>query len=1175
MSKLDPQLEIIQEVDRATLATIEAGGIVGLRVEGQQDPVVSLILQHQGTVAQLEEVGMTIHTSVDDVATGTLPLSRLGNLVDLDTVVRIEIATTVGYQLDVSVPEINANDVHNMPATGTPPARWRGKGVIVGILDTGIDYTHPAFRDSSGNTRILRIWDQFLTPTGSESNPSSHPYGVEYIQTDIDSALGSANPLSVVRHQDRDTSVGHGTHVAGIAAGNGRPAGTFVGVAPEADIIAVCVLGGPSGVIPPNTNNLVDAVDYVFRVASQLGKPAVVNMSLGSNVGPHDGTGVTETGLDRLLGTAGRAAVVAAGNEGAKGIHAAGTVAAGATENVQFTTFVAPPGFPAPAADRIDIWYSGQDRFTLSFTDPAGNTVGNVAAGGPTFSQTLANNNRVIIRSQLANPGNNANHILILLLRGTAPAIQAGNWSFNLTGTTINDGGHFDAYVGHRSGRIPSFTGAHGDGLSSVMIPGTTREVASVASYVTKQHPSGGSSNPNGQISTFSGRGPTRDGRFKPDIAAPGEVIMSARANTATAGSGNYHLLQGTSMAAPHVAGTIALILQRYPNLTMRQILQGLTETARTDTNTGSEPNIPNHTWGYGKLNTLAAFNHTFTAPRPRNWLRIRPSLFNWTLTDTPPTFEVSADENGTVVIELAWDPQAMMNPATYPTPLRYYTTTEDFNHNITKADGSPMTINVPAQTITLNQGRVSWTLPQALWDGYREEARKSLTTPPGSTFSRRLYYRVRYQPTGASAAVIWPPDASIENNPNAPSMGIIALSSAPSTQVMPDQAAVDAMGGIPLIAPNLWGDMLMLYWRHLPETSADRQSLVNIFSHRFFTNHIETAIRGKILRLWLFAGRMRQRIPDMLTERFRTQFGLEMTVFKQSDLRNEGMLVDHLLAMTGMNPHPDMTGILTSEQLIDDVLAEIADPNGQGVFGTAGNASPTGLNAFMILQNVAEYVRLLKGLMSTRGEVTMANGDTLEIPEGLYRIQSTPPPVNPVFVARRYAELGLLGAVLNYAMGSDFPTYDPSAAVYDPNGVGQAFFTAVRRGLTEAQMTRAISALVGRTVTASAHGPSPAVRDQFRDALNAQARPLLLTLWWNAQPGSSPGVGGHAVVALREDTGRIFFRNPLYAGTNPPSTAVANTTIANPPRRHEDPTEALESIGDSDLGQWILWFHS
>jgi subtilisin family serine protease len=1156
---------MIRASDEHGLTTLEESGLVAVEVAGAAEPVVWVLIHHTGTAEQLAAAGVQVSSTAGDIASGRIPVSRLDDLERLETVVYAEAGRGMHLDLDVSVAEVNADDVHELPAEGTPPARWRGRGVIVGIVDTGIDYTHPAFRDSSGNTRILRIWDQHLAPMGSEHNPADFPYGVEYTQADIDNALATANPTNIVRTIDY-SRVGHGTHVAGIAAGDGNASGTFAGIAPEADLIVVAARGSSGGIGTSTTT--FDAVNYIFTIAESLGRPAVVNMSLGDNLNAHDGTANLELGIDNLLGAPGRAMVKSAGNAAVGNIHATGTVPAGGSQTVQFTV-------PANdvLADLTEIWYSGRDRFAISVTDPAGNTVGPVAPGNIT-SLTFPGGNRIFIQSDLTQVQNNENRIFLGLQRDTALTIQPGNWSFTLTGTTVVDGGRFHAWI-QRSGEVlPQFTGPAATNASTISTPGTSREVITVGSYVTRPHPTHGASAAIGDISTFSSRGPTRDGRFKPDLVAPGEWILSARASTVVDGSGLSHFLSGTSMAAPHVAGTIALILQRYPRLTNAQIRQGLIETARTDGNTGSEPNIPNHTWGYGKLDTLAAFQHTYTAPRPRNWVRIRPVLYNWTLTETPPTFEIDADENGTAVIELAWDPQALLNPATYAAPLRYYSTAEDFSHTISRADGGTLTVTVPAQPISLSQGRFSWTMPQALWDGYREEARKSLATPPGSAFARRLYYRVRYQPTGASSALLWPPNASIENNPNAPSMGIIALNTAPSSRVVPDQAAVDAMGGIPVLAPNLWGDLLMLYWRLLPESSADRQSLVNIFGHRFFMD-LETEVRGKILRLWLFSGRMRQHIPDMLTERFRSLFRVEITVFEQPDLHQRDMLIDHLLAMTSIHPHRDITGILTSEQLIDDVLAEIADPNGQNIFGTSGRVSATGLNAFMILYNAAEYVRLLTGLMSTSGQVTMANGDTLEVPEGVYRVQPTAPPANPIFVARRYAELGLLAAVLKYAQGSDFPSYDPAAAVYDPNGVGQALFSAMRRGLTEAQMTRALSALTGRTMTASNHGPAPTVRDQFRDALRLSSRPLLLTLWWDAEPGSLPSVGGHAVVALREDAGRIFFRNPLYAGTTPLPTVIANTTISDPPRRHEDPTMALESIGDADLGQWIMWFHS
>lgn len=172
----------------------------------------------------------------------------------------------------------------------TGPPGFRGAGVIVGIIDNGIDFTHECFREAGGTSRITAIWDQNLAPTGNESSPSGFPFGVEYTKSDIDAALANSNPFSVVRHRDGDTRSGHGTHVAGIAAGdgsvagNGQPAFTFVGVAPEANILMVA--NRSEGSALGDSASTLDAVAYIFNKASSLRKPVVINQSQGDNLGP-------------------------------------------------------------------------------------------------------------------------------------------------------------------------------------------------------------------------------------------------------------------------------------------------------------------------------------------------------------------------------------------------------------------------------------------------------------------------------------------------------------------------------------------------------------------------------------------------------------------------------------------------------------------------------------------------------------------------------------------------------------------------------------------------------------------------------------------------------------------------------------------------------------------------
>ncbi|MDO8945057.1 MAG: S8 family serine peptidase, partial [Desulfobacterales bacterium] len=279
-------------------------------------------------------------------------------MAELENVRRLESTREMHSELDLSLPETRADIVH----TG-PPGR-RGEGVIVGIIDSGIDFTHPSFRKSDGTSRILLLWDQGLTPQGGEISPSGAGFGVEYSRADINAALMTVDPFATVRH--RDIAPMHGTHVAGIAvgdgsiAGEGKPAFSFVGLAPEADIIVVANRSGSVEGIGTSSNTL-DAVNYIFDRAGAMQKPAVINMSLGDNLGPHDGSSLLERGIDNLLGGAGRAFVKSAGNAGADNIHASGAVATGESVEVGFNV---PLGARSPA--QIDFWYAGADEFSVT-----------------------------------------------------------------------------------------------------------------------------------------------------------------------------------------------------------------------------------------------------------------------------------------------------------------------------------------------------------------------------------------------------------------------------------------------------------------------------------------------------------------------------------------------------------------------------------------------------------------------------------------------------------------------------------------------------------------------------------------------------------------------------------------------------------------------------------------
>ncbi|MET0415408.1 MAG: DUF4214 domain-containing protein, partial [Actinoplanes sp.] len=331
-----------------------------------------------------------------------------------------------------------------------------------------------------------------------------------------------------------------------------------------------------------------------------LGRPAVINLSQGDNLGPHDGTSLLERGIDNLLGGPGRAMVKSAGNAAGAGVHAGGTLAANISDDVRFLV-------PAndTSVDTLDFWYCGPDRIDLRITPPSGGPSA-VVSPGTTTTLTLANGNRVFVDSVLNHPNNGDNRIYVQLRPGTAAVVQSGTWTASLTGTAITDG-RWHAWV-ERGTSVPQFVGEHRNDEVTLSVPGTSAEVITAASYITKGAGVG-------NLSTFSSRGPTRDGRAAPTVAAPGQQILSANSGAGT-GANQYLGMSGTSMAAPHVTGAIALLLQAVPELSQRQIVDRLSAGARFDIFTGD---VPNRDWGAGKMDTSTVIG--FLMDDERAWI--------------------------------------------------------------------------------------------------------------------------------------------------------------------------------------------------------------------------------------------------------------------------------------------------------------------------------------------------------------------------------------------------------------------------------------------------------------------------------------------------------------------------------------------------------------------------
>lgn len=559
-------------------------------------------------------------------------------------------------------------------------------------------------------------------------------------------------------------------------------------------------------------------------------------------------------------------------------------------------------------------------------------------------------------------------------------------------------------------------------------------------------------------------------------------------------------------------------------------------------------------------------------------WARIYSIIADWPGDTLPPIFDISADENGTAEVELAWDPQALLSPATYqPNPLRYYSSASGFIETLKNANGTSRTVNIAPQTIQLSANHATWMIPQELWDAYIEETLKSLDGPSATAFACNLYYRVRIQPPGASQATVWPPDQTykIADKRFVPHMGILRMSASLSSQVFPDPAAVAAMGGVPGRS-TFWADVLLGLWRTLPESNPYRQVLMRLFAHPVFKSApLDT--RAALLKLWLFAGKEAGLDLIRLLDRNVVVGNNQVqSIILKPDSRGK-TLVENLLALVFIDPHPELKGVISKEQLVDQVVKEILDPNGQINQGPAGTCAPTSLQTLLITVNPAEYARLQVGLLSKSASTTLANGATISVPPMIYaagqymtvQTRGTRPEFIP-FRFRTYPELGFQIALLKYSQGSRFPTLTGS-----PEDITKIFLATIEAGLFFNEIEKALDALFNAKFKTHQVPSETAkvVLDGFLSELSSRPQPLILGMEWGAKDPNTGRRGGHAVMAVRRESGssRVFFKNPQYPGSDPVPGARAGGLDTDPPRRYEDPTQSLESMTEADLLTWIL----
>lgn len=528
-----------------------------------------VIVKHTGNLLSLQEKYPQVQfiELLNNYGILRLPESLIDTIVSEDIITYMEKPKQLFYELA---------DGKRASCITTAQARipsLTGRDTIVCVIDSGIDYTHPDFRNPDGTTRILALWDQTIPPNSvantlapdntfhSQNNisasqestlgaPEGYFLGTLFTREIINEALNAADPqtrFSICPSQDAS---GHGTHVTGIAAGNGRaslslqpnnPSITsanlpYRGVAYEADLLIV-KLGRPGPNSFPSTSLLMMAVDFAIRQSLTTNTPLAINLSFGNTYGSHSGSSLLETYLDAASELGRVSIIVGSGNEGVSRGHTGGFLQENQTENIQFSIS------DFSTALNIQLWKNYWDEFTVTIIPPVGDGVTlplTIGTWRYPFGETL-----IYSYNGEPTPYTPFQEIYLDFLPNDT-YLTPGIWTIRLTPQRIRDG-QWDMWMPSAAIRNEATAFLLPTPDTTLTIPSTAARVITVGAYDAFLN----------TIAPFSGRGFTWNNQFiKPDLVAPGVDITSC------APGGGYETRSGTSMATPFVTGSASLLMQ-------------------------------------------------------------------------------------------------------------------------------------------------------------------------------------------------------------------------------------------------------------------------------------------------------------------------------------------------------------------------------------------------------------------------------------------------------------------------------------------------------------------------------------------------------------------------------------------------------------------------------------